>query len=91
MPAVPVSAAGWRIEPPVSVAVAPAHRCAETAAAEGEIKQADTDLEELLKSLQSQYEAGKKAKDDTLAEKSPALALLRSVKRAKSGGAKTEL
>merc|ERR1711966_343032 len=56
---------------------------AEIAAAEGEIKQADTDLEELLKSLQS--------KDDTLAEKSPALALLRSVKRAKSGGAKTEL
>jgi protein disulfide-isomerase A6 len=41
---------------------------AEIAAAEGEIKQADTDLEELLKSLQSQYEAGKKAKDDTLAE-----------------------
>ena len=64
---------------------------AEIAAAEGEIKQADTDLEELLKSLQSQYEAGKKAKDDTLAEKSPALALLRSVKRAKSGGGKTEL
>ena len=64
---------------------------AEIAAAEGEIKQADTDLEELLKSLQAQYEAGKKAKDDTIAEKSPALARLRSVKRAKTGGAKTEL
>ena len=34
MPTVPVKAAGWRIEPPVSVAVAPAHRNAETAAAE---------------------------------------------------------
>ena len=64
---------------------------AEIAAAEGEIKQADTDLEELLKSLQAQYEAGKKKKDETIAEKSPALALLRSVKRAKTGGAKTEL
>ena len=64
---------------------------AEIAVAEGEIKQADTDLEELLKSLQAQYEAGKKKKDETIAEKSPALALLRSVKRAKTGGAKTEL
>ena len=34
MPTVPVKAAGWRIEPPVSVAVAPTHRCAATAAAE---------------------------------------------------------
>ena len=34
MPTVPVKAAGWRIEPPVSVAVAPAHRKAETAVAE---------------------------------------------------------
>jgi hypothetical protein len=34
MPTVPVKAAGWRIEPPVSVAVAPAHRNAATAAAE---------------------------------------------------------
>ena len=34
MPTVPVKAAGWRIEPPVSVAVAAAHRKAETAAAE---------------------------------------------------------
>ena len=31
MPTVPVKAAGWRIEPPVSVAVAPAQRCAATA------------------------------------------------------------
>ena len=30
----PVNAAGWRIEPPVSVAVAPRHRSAATAAAE---------------------------------------------------------
>src|SRR3954467_9423083 len=34
MPTVPVNAAGWRIEPPVSVAVAPRHRCAATAEAE---------------------------------------------------------
>ena len=34
MPTVPVNAAGWRIEPPVSVAVAPAQRKAETAAAD---------------------------------------------------------
>ena len=34
MPTVPVKAAGWRIEPPVSVAVAPAQRSAATAAAE---------------------------------------------------------
>ncbi len=33
-PTVPVSAAGWRIEPPVSVPVAAAHRRAATAAAE---------------------------------------------------------
>ena len=32
MPTVPVSAAGWRIEPPVSVAVAPRQRFAATAA-----------------------------------------------------------
>ena len=31
MPTVPVMAAGWRIEPPVSVAVAPRHRSAATA------------------------------------------------------------
>ena len=30
MPTVPVIAAGWRIEPPVSVAVAPRHRSAAT-------------------------------------------------------------
>ena len=34
MPTVPVSAAGWRMEPPVSVAVAPRHRLAATAAAD---------------------------------------------------------
>ena len=34
MPTVPVRAAGWRMEPPVSVAVAPRHREAATAAAE---------------------------------------------------------
>ena len=34
MPTVPVKAAGWRMEPPVSVAVAPRQRPAATAAAE---------------------------------------------------------
>ncbi len=34
MPTVPVKAAGWRMEPPVSVAVAPAHSHAATADAE---------------------------------------------------------
>ncbi len=34
MPTVPVKAAGWRIEPPVSVAVAPRQIRAATAAAE---------------------------------------------------------
>ena len=34
MPAVPVNAAGWRIEPPVSLAVAARQRRAATAAAE---------------------------------------------------------
>src|SRR3954466_348153 len=34
MPTVPVNAAGCRIEPPVSVAVAPIHSCAATADAE---------------------------------------------------------
>jgi len=34
MPTMPVKAAGWRMEPPVSVPVAPRHRPAATAAAE---------------------------------------------------------
>ena len=34
MPTMPVKAAGWRIEPPVSVPVAPRQRFAATAAAE---------------------------------------------------------
>src|ERR1700730_4696172 len=34
MPTMPVSAAGWRIEPPVSVAVAARHQSAATAADE---------------------------------------------------------
>src|SRR3990170_4383332 len=34
MPTIPVKAAGCRIEPPVSVPVAPRHNCAATAAAE---------------------------------------------------------
>ncbi len=34
MPTMPVKAAGWRIEPPVSLAVAARQRCAATAAAD---------------------------------------------------------
>src|SRR6202007_1214948 len=34
MPTIPQNAAGWRMEPPVSVPVAPTHRPAATAAAE---------------------------------------------------------
>src|SRR5262249_16829275 len=34
IPTVPVNAAGWRIDPPVSVAVAPRHSCAATALAD---------------------------------------------------------
>src|SRR3954447_16480568 len=34
MPTMPVKAAGWRIEPPVSVPIAPRHSCAATAADE---------------------------------------------------------
>ncbi len=34
MPTVPVTAAGWRMDPPVSVAVAPMHSLAATAADE---------------------------------------------------------
>jgi len=57
---------------------------------ETEMKTAETELEELLKSLQAQYEAGKTKKDDVVADVSPKLAMLRSVKRAKAAG-KTEL
>ena len=64
---------------------------AEILAIETELKEADTELEALLKSLQTQYEDGKKKKDDTVAAKSPTMTLLRSVKRAKAGGAKVEL
>jgi len=60
----------------------------EIEAKEAEVKQADTDLDDLLKSLQEQYEAGKKKKDDTVAALSPEIALLRSVKRAADSGKK---
>ena len=75
-------------------ALAPETLDAEIEGLEGEIKKAGDDLDELLKSLQAQYEAGKKAKDDTVAAISPKMALLRSVQRAnvaKTTEAKTEL
>jgi len=71
-------------------ALSPADLDKEIEAKEAELKQADTDLDELLKSLQEQYEAGKTKKDDTVASLSPQIALLRSVKRAADSG-KAEL
>mmetsp|Transcript_1030 Transcript_1030/g.1469 ORF Transcript_1030/g.1469 Transcript_1030/m.1469 type:complete len:228 (+) Transcript_1030:62-745(+) len=58
---------------------------------EAELKASDEELEELLKSLQANYEAGKKKKDDTIAALSPKLSLLRSIKRAKGGDDAKEL
>jgi len=64
---------------------------AEIAEAEAAVKTAETELEELLKSLQAQYEAGKQKKEDAVAANSPKLTLLRSVKRTKGGGDAKEL
>lgn len=58
---------------------------------DAKLKQADEDLEALLKGLQQQYEDGKKAKEDAQAALSPELAQLRSVKRSRENGAKQEL
>merc|ERR1719384_853939 len=50
------------------------------ASKEAEMKAAETELEELLKSLQSQYEAGQKKKDDKKKEiKESGLGLMKSV------------
>ena len=46
------------------------------------MNKAGADLDELLKSLQAQYEEGKKKKDDTIAAISPKMGLLRSVQSA---------
>jgi hypothetical protein len=65
---------------------------AEIDAFDAEIKKAGEDLDALLKDLQAQYEAGKAKKDETIAEISPKVALLRSVQRAAAAGAdKSEL
>src|SRR5580704_8078492 len=48
MPTVPVTAAGWRIEPPVSVPVAARHRSAATAADEPPDEPPGTSLALLL-------------------------------------------
>lgn len=58
---------------------------------DAKLKQADDDLEALLKGLQQQYEDGKKAKEDAQAAISPELAQLRSVKRSRDKKAKQEL
>ena len=50
---------------------------------DAKLKTAETDLEELLKSLQKQYEDGKAAKEAAQASLSPELAQLRSVKRSR--------
>jgi|MDSY01.2.fsa_nt_gb protein disulfide-isomerase A6 len=59
---------------------------AEIEAIETEIKDADVELELILKSLQATYEESKKKKDEIIATKSPTLTLLLSVKRAKAAG-----
>mmetsp|Transcript_69051 Transcript_69051/g.95660 ORF Transcript_69051/g.95660 Transcript_69051/m.95660 type:complete len:169 (+) Transcript_69051:221-727(+) len=60
-------------------------------AKEDEMKAAETELEELLKSLQSQYEEGTKKKDETKkAIKEAGLGLMKSVMAAKKA-AKSEL
>ena len=65
---------------------------AEIDAFDAEIKKAGEDLDALLKDLQAQYEAGKAKKDETIAEISPKVALLRSVQRAAAAGTdKSEL
>jgi len=47
---------------------------------EGEMKESETTLEELLKSLQEQYESGQKARDDKKAEiKEAGLGMMKSV------------
>lgn len=50
---------------------------------DADIKAAEKELEDLLTSLQSQYEAGKTKKEDAVAELSPKLRLARSVLKAK--------
>jgi len=58
---------------------------------ETQMKQADTELEELLKSLQSQYEEGTKKKDETKKSiKEAGLGLMKSVQAHKKSG-KSEL
>jgi len=72
-------------------ALSPADLDKEIDTLEAELKASDEELEELLKSLQANYEAGKKKKDDTIAALSPKLSLLRSIKRAKGGDDAKEL
>jgi len=57
-----------------------ADRAAEIEKIQGEVDAANTAQEELLKSLQSQYEAGKTKTEETIAASTPRLRLLRSVK-----------
>merc|ERR1711972_70987 len=57
---------------------------------EEEMKKAESDLEELLKSLQSQYEEGQKARDEKKKIKEAGLGLMKSVAAHKKT-AKSEL
>ena len=63
-------------------ALTPEALAAEIAELDAEMNKAGADLDELLKSLQAQYEEGKKKKDDTIAAISPKMGLLRSVQSA---------
>jgi len=54
---------------------------AEVAELEAKLKKANDDQQELLKSLQKQYEDGKKTTDDLVAEVSPNLRLMKGIKK----------
>jgi len=73
------------------MAMSPDSLKAEVEKMETQMKKADTDLEELLKSLQAQYEEATKKKDDTKkAIKEAGLGLMKSVQAHKKTG-KSEL
>jgi len=63
-----------------AAAMAPADRKAEIEKLEGEIKGATKAHEDLLESLQSQFEASKKKSEETAAELGPRLRVLKSIK-----------
>lgn len=55
------------------------------------MKNAEKTLDDLLKSLQSQFEQGKKDKEEAIAAATPGLSMLKMVQRGASGDSKEEL